>query len=291
MFVLSSAGSSCLSRPSLRELVCWSVLLFVAARVSAAADGLSLGGLATAFADHNLILLLAYVALASRAWQIDASVSSTRLDVVVVAASALTLAAISMVGIVSLDGPVALALGLYFLSIGRFCDLSLRAVGVIFVAIGCNLFVGKIILMVFQGQIVSVDAYIVQQALWLTGDAAPRVANRVVSESGFAISIVGACSAFQNITLMMLAVAAAVMWVRPRFQRSDLLWLSIGTVLVLALNSIRLGLMAQDYESYAYWHHGMGAEYIAVAQTALVILVAFFAAQASRTDPPREVAA
>lgn len=266
-------------------------MLFVAARISATADGMSLGGFATAFADHNLIYLLAYVALASRAWQIDASAPATRLDVVVVAASALTLAAASIFGIGFLDGPIALSLGLYFVSTGRFCDLSLRAAGVIFVAIGCNLFVGKIILMAFQAQVVSVDAFVVQQALWLTGDAAPRVANRVVSESGFAISIVGACSAFQNISLMMLATAAAVMWVRPRFQRSDLFWLAIGTVLVVTLNSVRLGLMAQDYESYAHWHHGTGAEYIAVAQTALVILVAFFAAQASRTEPPREVAA
>lgn len=271
-----------LARLSLRELVIWCLLLFVAARIGAAAQGLSLAGLAAAFAEHNLIYLLAYAALAARASKINAAMLASRRDIVMVVAVAGTLAAISRLSLITLDGLVALALGFYLLMTGRTRDINLRAVGVIFVAIGCNLFVGKIILMVLQSQIVAVDAFIVQHALWLTGDAAPRVANRVVSETGFAISIVGSCSAFNNITLTVLAVVAGVMWVRPRFQQSDLMWLGVGALLVLVFNTLRLGLMAQGPESYAYWHHQTGSQYAAIVQTALVLLVAFLAAQASR---------
>jgi exosortase/archaeosortase family protein len=287
---LLTAGSNRLARLSLRELVLWCILFFVTARISATLQGLSLVGLTEAIADHNLIYLLAYVAVVSRALQINASLPATGLDVVVLLAIVCMLNAISMLFVGTLDGLIALALGMYLLSMGRFRDISLRAVGVIFVAIGCNLFVGKVILMVFQSQIVAVDAFVVQHALWLTGDVAPRVANRVVSETGFAISIVGACSAFNNITLMVLAVVAGIMWVRPMFQRSDLFWLGIGALLLLILNTVRLGLMAQNYESYAYWHHEAGSLYIAIAQTSLVMLVAFLAAHAPRPASPQEAA-
>jgi exosortase/archaeosortase family protein len=146
--------------------------------------------------------------------------------------------------------------------------------------------------MVFQSQIVAVDAFIVQHTLWLTGDAAPRVANRVTSESGFAIAVVGGCSAFNNITLLILAMVAGIMWVRPRFQRRDLWWFAMGVALVLMLNTIRLGLMAQSYDSYVYWHNGAGAQYISIMQTVLVLAVAFVAAQGGGArKPPSEAAA
>lgn len=275
--------------PSLRELILWLTLMFVAARVCNDVTQLGFLGFVSAIAQHNLVYVLCYIAIVSRALQINTAVVATRFDVALVVTSGAAIAALSGFAIDALDGPVALAAGAYFLATGHARDASLRAIGVIFLAIGCNMFIGRIILMAFQAQIVSVDAFLVQNALWLTGDAAPRVANHVVSETGFSVAIVGACSAFNNITLMMLAVVAGVMWVRPRFQSSDLKWLGIGALLLIALNTLRMGLMAQNYDSYAYWHDGAGQQYIALAQTSLVFIIAFLAAHSSRPTAKSEI--
>ncbi|MGR3679117.1 MAG: hypothetical protein ACU0AZ_14175 [Paracoccaceae bacterium] len=271
----------------LREALSWFMLVFVLGRITTEAASHTPADLFDAFSNHNLIYLLAYAAIISRMRAVDAHVSASRRDLVALCGSALFLVAASFMGVAILDGVPALALGAYFLmSRQRVRDVSLAAVGTVFAALGANLIVARMVQMAFQAEIVAIDAFVVQRALWLTGDAAPRVANRVMTEDGFAISIIGACSAFNNITLIALAIVSAIMWARPYFVKKDLLWFAIGTVVIIAINTVRLGLMALNLESYHYWHHDGGALIFSVVQTSCVLAIAY---SASRLPKQRAV--
>ena len=266
---------------ALRELAIWFLAVLVAARIAEGvhtSDGIAW---AEAIGSHNLIYFLAYAAVLSRFWRIEERLQAQTTDVVVFLAAAGYLVMVSPLSLWLLDGLAALLLGCYLLS-KRQQDQNLSAAAIVLFALGAHLFVGRIVMLAFQSQIVVIDAFLVQHALWLTGETAPRVENSLVSENGFAIAIIGACSAFNNITLVMLAIVSAIAWIRPRLYLSDIRWLVWGALTMLAINTFRLGLLAQSLESYRYWHNGVGNAYFEAAQTAVVLLIAYLASHQRR---------
>ena len=267
-----------MTKISTRECVIWFLALLAFGIVADEARRLSFGVLVTTALNHNLIYILIYAAILSRALAIAPEARLSRGDAAVLGGGAVALALLSFVGILALDGAIAMALGLYLVRMRR-AEENLRAIGAILLAFGTHLFVAKALQTAFQAEIVSVDSYLVEMMLRATGDFGARVGNQVEHASGFQVAIVGACSACNIVSLLIPAGVAAVMWGRSHFERSDLRWMIGGACALVVVNTLRLGLMVQSHEGYVYWHNEGGATWVAIVQTAVVLAVAAGAAR------------
>jgi hypothetical protein len=105
--------------------------------------------------------------------------------------------------------------------------------------------------------------------------------NIITGPSGFGIVVFRECSSFHNLSLALLCWVTVTTMRCRNWRRGTLLaGASIGAVMI-ALNFVRLYLMALNVNSYNYWHHGMGAQIFAVGASLTILLLSLFHTRAA----------
>jgi len=98
----------------------------------------------------------------------------------------------------------------------------------------------------------------------------------------FAITLVGACSSFQNLSTALLACAAATMFMRTEWQKSDIPRVFLAGTVMIFINDFRLCLLVWDKNYYDFWHEGACAPLIGFFTTIVLLTIAFWEGSARK---------
>jgi hypothetical protein len=171
------------------------------------------------------------------------------------AAGACVLVAAVPVG--PLSAVAATALGLWLMASGRFAP-KLRASGMVLVAIAVHLLWGRLMMLFFAAPIAAVDARLVGL---LTHTAVEGNTVRFL-QSGHRLAILQACTSVQNASIALMMMIAIIRTFRPRPRASEWLYVGGAFLLVVAINEVRLSLMARSIEMFELIHGPVGATVI-----------------------------
>ena len=272
-----------LSAVDRREAWLWFLAMFALASIAIRTPGGSFSSFLTSVGEHNLIYWLCYAVIA-KSIAGSATAPADRPTIAALFGGGATLLVFAILNVRQLDGIVATAAGL-LLYLRYADDPGLRRAGVVFIAFGVNLFWAQAAFALLKEQIVVLDALLTGAMLQAAGYEVVRAVNAISANGDVFITIIGACSSFNNLSLAALAVVAAAIGARGDLRRQDIVSVVFVCLLAIAFNTIRLALFATSKLSYAYWHEGEGVQVLAVVQTVLILGAAAMTALWKRTEP------
>jgi len=227
---------------------------------------------ASALFSTNLIAILAFLAifhlLTTSQNRALATASDYQLILVVIGFSFLS-------GFVGLKYDIAFVMGgvavYYFYLAARIPDGIF--LGIVYLALMVNGFLAPFVFQVFKpffliGEVQLVAALGNQFGLDIVADGTRMHANNDVK-----LLMVGACSAFMNVSLAFLGYAAVKGFFRSLPSWYDWIILGVLSVAIVLGNSMRIGLMTLGVSSYEYWHHGDGAVVYGFVQFATIVFI------------------
>src|SRR5437868_2690147 len=132
-------------------------------------------------------------------------------------------------------GLIATVLALYLLIAGR-ADRELHAAGFVMTALAAHLVWGPILFQLLTPELLRADAALVGNMLALLRPDIIWNDTTFQTPGSFAISLVGACSSFHNLSTAALACAAATMFTRTGWTRLDLAKLAAAVVVMILMN-------------------------------------------------------
>lgn len=147
----------------------------------------------------------------------------------------------------------ATALG-FWLMASRDSGPRLKAAGMVLVAITVHLLWGKLLLLFFVAPIAAADAHIVSL---ITHTA---VSGNTVKflQAGHRLAILQACTSVQNASIAMMMMIAIIRTFRPVPRVSELAYLAAAFLAVVAINDVRLSLMARSLGMFELIHGPTG---------------------------------
>jgi len=80
----------------------------------------------------------------------------------------------------------------------------------------------------------------------------------------------------------VLACVAVTMLRRSEWARRDIETIIIASVAMILINALRICLLVWSIDSRQFWHDGAGAQILAIAQTLVVLAIAWWGAAPSR---------
>jgi exosortase/archaeosortase family protein len=155
-------------------------------------------------------------------------------------------------------------------------DRNLKAAGGVLLALSVQLVWGPIFFLLFTPELLKADAALVGTALMMLRSDIVWKDTTFFAPDGHAVALVAACSSFQNVSTAVLACAAVTMWRRTEWVRSDLGTIAIAAIAMILINVARICLFAWSTEYHLFWHDGGGAEILAIAQTLVVLAIAWW---------------
>ena len=266
-----------------REAWLWILALFVLSNVALQADEGTLWGLFVALGEYNLIYWLCFAVighsiLSSRAVALDRTTGVAFIFTFV------SLTGIALTDTSALDGIVATVLGVVLYK--RYAhDPALRRAGILMLALAANLFWAKAVFALLKEQIIFFDTVFAEAMLRIAGYEVERTINTLSAGSGFYISVVGACSAFNNLSFAVLACLSAIIGVRGSLRRSDIGGIALVCVLLILFNTVRLSVFASSSAAYQFWHNGEGAQVLGILQTVVTLGAAAVLAHRACPEP------
>lgn len=138
-------------------------------------------------------------------------------------------------------------------------DRYSRAAVVLVLALSIREPATRLLLTLCSSEILGFDATIAALFLEASGRQFDVVGNLIVQENGYSLLILTGCSAFGNLSLSLLLWAALTLMLQQQFVRTDSVRVVAAAMLVIALNSLRLALMALGPGWYNLLHEGLGA--------------------------------
>lgn len=153
---------------------------------------------------------------------------------------------------------IAAVLVLLWRSVFRHDHYS-RAVTILICAVALREPVSRVCLTLFSSEILSFDASIAALMLQMFNQEFVVNNNLIVQPNGYSLLILTGCSAFGNLSLSLLLWLALTQMVHQHVRYTDLTRIILVAVLVIALNALRLALMALDPQWYELLHQGTGA--------------------------------
>jgi hypothetical protein len=157
-------------------------------------------------------------------------------------------------------------------------DRNLRAAGGVLLAISAHLVWGPILFQFFTPELLRADAALVGEIL---GSLRPDIiwsGTTFSAPSGHSIVLVGACSSFNNVSTAVLACATITMLTRTEWIPRDIVTVAIASVVMILINAARLCLLAWSGALLLFWHEGAGAQILGIAQTLIILLIAWWGA-------------
>jgi hypothetical protein len=267
-----------------RELLLWIVVCLFANQALLLLDAGSLDAfLASLLAQNDIYWLACAVAI----YRLSLSGRTARADrfdcafaLAIGAAILLSSLLPYRVGI----GTLATIVAFYLLTFSRG-DPNLKAAGVVLLAISIQLVWGPIFFRLFTPELLKIDAGLVGSILKLLRPDIVSNGTTFFSPDGHAVSLVAGCSSFTNVSTAVLACAAVAMLRRTEWIRRDLLTIAIAGAAMILINSARICLFAWALDYHVFWHDGAGAQVLAIAQTLVVLAVAWWGAAPARRMP------
>ena len=174
-------------------------------------------------------------------------------------------------------GFIATVLAFYLLVLCHK-DRELRAAGSVLLALSAHLVWGPILFQFLTPELLRADAALVGNMLKLVRPDIIWNDTTFQTPGGFAISLVGACSSFHNLSTAFLACAAATMFMRTHWARRDFARFAAAVVVMIFMNDVRLCLLAWSPANYNFWHEGAGVPLLSFFETAALLTVAFWGA-------------
>ena len=242
--------------------------------------------LATTFlsvASLNLILCFSMFVILNRLFRSDAAVLANRADAPLAILVGSMLLGSALLGVRWGIGLPATVMAAVMLSVHRGSS-DMRCAGAVLMALSVQLFWAPMLFQLLYPEFLSADAAVVGAFLTLTNPDIIIVENTMFSTNGHAVTLSGACSSFNNLSLAMLGCVSMIMFFRDRWQASDIHWVVFICILMIAMNAARLGVLALDYETYQYWHNEAGATIIGVAESLVIFAASLAAAHHGKRD-------
>jgi hypothetical protein len=141
--------------------------------------------------------------------------------------------------------------------------VKLRAAALILLALTVNLLWARVALMVAARPIEFADAHMV--ALLTHASVHANVVPFVRGPGSYLL--LSGCTSIGNASMALLLWIAIARNLRPEPRRSDWLIAAGIMITVVAINLVRLSLMAQSLAAFEYWHSGPGAVTVNLAIT------------------------
>ena len=257
---------------SRREALYWITLIFAFSNVASRTESSSIFSFVTAFTELNLVYWCCYVAI----FRAVAASKNDILDSTTIslwAVVGLLLLCFSFTSVQSLDGAVATLIALFlWRKYGN--DNGLLQASIIFFALSVNLLWAPILFAILKEPIVLADTILTQGLLTSAGYEVERQVNAISVGNDFYITVIGACSVFNNISLGVLATVSLIVCFGGTPIRRDFLGAALICMLLILLNTIRLAVFASSSTAYHFWHNGDGAIILAATQTVIIFGVA-----------------
>jgi exosortase/archaeosortase family protein len=265
-----------------RELLLWIAGGLFANQAIQLLDLSSVSAFAASLANQNYVYWFGcYVVL----YRLSASHDRTpaeRTDWYFAAAMMLSMLVSSFIAYRFAIGFLATVMALYVLRFFR-ADRELKAAGIVLVALSAHLVWGPILFQLLTPELLRADAALVGGMLKLIRPDIIWTDTTFQTPGSFAISLVGACSSFHNLSTALLACAAATMFMRTEWTRSDIAIVAATGVAMILMNDARICLLAWSPASYNFWHEGAGDPLFSFFMTIVLLLIAFWGA-VPRTD-------
>jgi len=163
-------------------------------------------------------------------------------------------------------------------------DRNLKAAGGVLLALSMQLIWGPIFFQLFTPELLKVDAGLVGTLLTMLRPDILWKGMTFFAPDGHAVSLIAGCSSFNNVSNAVLACAAVTMSRRTEWLRHDIATVVIAGIAMILFNSARICLIAWSANYHSFWHDGAGAQILAIAQTLVVVAIAWWGAA-----PPRRV--
>ena len=161
-------------------------------------------------------------------------------------------------------------------------DLSLRAAAAVMLALAMQLLWGRLLFEFVALRIETADAWLAAGLLRSLHHAVSLKGNLIGTES-HQIVVYDACTSFHNLSVALLAFVAITKLSRLDWRPGDLVTAASLVLLTVAMNSLRLFLMASSPAGQLeFWHTGAGSQAINAALSALTAGLCLYGAQRNR---------
>jgi len=178
-------------------------------------------------------------------------------------------------------GLLATLVSLYFLTRDHG-DRNLRSAGAVLFAVAMQLVWGPIFFQLFTPELLKADAALVGTVLMALRPDIVWNGTTFFAPDGHAVALIAACSSFNNVSTAVLACVAVTMLRRTEWARHDITTVAIAAAAMIFINAARICLFAWSLAFHAYWHDGAGAQILAIAQTIVVLAIAWWGAGPQR---------
>lgn len=262
---------------SRRELFLWLATALFANQAVQLLDLTSFSAFFQSLSDQNYIYWFGCYVTLYRLSRSDAQAPARRTDWYFASAVLVAILLSSFVAYRFAIGLIATVLALYLFALRRE-DRELKAASIVLLALSAHLVWGPILFQLVTPELLNADAAVVGTMLKLVRPDIIWNGTTFQTPGSFAISLVGACSSFHNLSTALLACAAATMFSRTGWIRQDLVKLAVAIVVMILMNAARICLMAWSPAAYEFWHDGSGAPILNVVMTVTLLLIAFWGA-------------
>lgn len=246
-------------------------------------DFRSLPDFGTSFVSLNYILLFAWYVAIRKILQNEASHDATHTDILL--ASGLLILNIIFISVNNKfsTGLLVFILGSYIFKKYK-SERHLHIASIALLAISGNIFFSPLFYQLALPELIHADAFLLGNLLKIIRPDISWSGAGFQAPDGRTVSLVGACSSFQNISLAALACVAVIIHKRNFLVMKDFFTIVIVALLMILLNDIRLILCVWSKESYAYWHDGNGAGIYQNAANLVIVLTAIWGSRIGHSN-------
>lgn len=264
-----------------RELLLWIIVFLFANLVLHLLDTGSLDAFVTSLLAQNTICWFACVVTIYRLHLGDPTAPAGRLDwtvtFVLVALTILSSFVPYQFGI----GLLTTAVAFYLLTFNHG-DRNLKATGSVLLALSAQLVWGLIFFRLFTPELLKADAVLVGTTLTELRPDIIWSGTTFFGPDGHTVTLIAACSSFNNVSAAILACAAVAMLKGTEWVRRDIATMFIAIVAMIFINAARICLLVWSRDYHLFWHGGAGVQILAVIQTLVVFAIAWWGARAPR---------
>ena len=260
-----------------RELFVWMAVCLLANITLHSLDTGSFAALAISLASQNLISLFSFYVVLLHLSKSDPRTRANQIDLAIVLVGCFAMVVFSCIGYRFGVGVPATVVAIFLLAFHRG-DAAFRSAGIVLMAVSVNNVWAPIAFRYLSPYILWADTAIVKAILGIVQSDVRVVDTTFYAGNDHAVSLVGACSSFNNVSIAMLAYVSVASLVRTRCVRSDLIWPVALSALMILFNAARLGALASNYEAYLFWHDEIGAQYFKLGQSAIIVVIAYVGA-------------
>jgi len=172
-------------------------------------------------------------------------------------------------------------LGLMFIGRG---DKRLKSLGQLCLGLAWIDLWGPLVMGLIEQWLLPIETELAHIPLSLFGSFSV-VGNVIFGENGHDIAILEPCSAFRNTINMAFIWLAMMKILRLDFHVWNFLILVLGIIVVVLINTARIGLMAFSFDQYIFWHLGPGLSIVKFTMLTIVLGLFYFGLRANLRHP------